>query len=74
MVNYASETLNISNSKYKFEVKKSTIFQKKIKITSKMLVLKDNNKWDIYITIPNYIYLYGIIIKIFKFYQPIYTY
>ncbi|KAE9524769.1 hypothetical protein AGLY_014819 [Aphis glycines] len=31
-----------------------------------MSVLKDNNKWDIYNTIPNYIYFYGIIIKIFN--------
>lgn len=74
MVKYASEALNIFYSKYKFEVKKSTISKKKFKVTSKMSVLKDNNKWDIYNTIPNYIYFYGIIIKIFKFYQPIYTY
>jgi len=55
-------------------LKRVQSLQKKIKITSKMSVLKDNNKWDIYNTIPNYIYFYGIIIKIFKFYQSIYTY
>lgn len=57
-----------------FMLKRVQSLQKKIKITSKMSVLKDNNKWDIYNTIPNYIYFYGIIIKIFKFYQSIYTY
>lgn len=71
-VNYASEALNISYTKYIFKLHGVYKSPSKFRVTSIMSVLLKDNKWDIYNKIPNYNNLYGIIIKIFKFYQPIY--